>query len=394
MLFDLGSASLPCGYCSNDCSNWGVFRDCRQRSLGYRHGCDQGRRTTADSGVRFAQSWGSRGREFKSRQPDQTDPPHPTWSDLHSTDILAALDNAERRPLRTRVGELAVSVRGGEPGVGIIVAACLPLGDEMHTESETAGSHASLVERLLLGGWTAQVLRTAALLRLSDQLASGVNSLDELAVATGTEPAALARFLRACVLLGLCTDQGGHFELAPAGDALRSDVPGSLRPAALLLTAPWVQHAWETLPEAVRTGRETFSTALGTDFWSYLAGHPRDQADFDQAMAASSIERARAVLAACTFDGLETIVDVGGGTGRFLAELLAAVPHIRGVLADRAEVVAGAGEVLAETGVADRCDVVPTDFFHPLVSGGDVYVLVHILHDGHREMGGDPAEVC
>jgi orsellinic acid C2-O-methyltransferase len=79
------------------------------------------------------------------------------------------------------------------------------------------------------------------------------------------------------------------------------------------------------------------------------AGHPRDQADFDEAMAAGSIERARAVLATCSFDGLETIVDVGGGTGRFLAELLAAVPHIRGVLADRAEVVAGAGEVLAET---------------------------------------------
>ena len=54
------------------------------------------------------------------------------------------------------------------------------------------------------------------------------------------------------------------------------------RSAALLLTAPWVQHAMETLPEAVRTGRQTFSTAHGTDLWSYLAAHPRDQADFDQ----------------------------------------------------------------------------------------------------------------
>ena len=80
------------------------------------------------------------------------------------------------------------------------------------------------------------------------------------------------------------------------------------RSAALLLTAPWVQHAMETLPEAVRTGRQTFSTAHGTDLWSYLAAHPRDQADFDQAMAAESIARARAVLAACTSDGLETIV--------------------------------------------------------------------------------------
>lgn len=56
--------------------------------------------------------------------------------------------------------------------------------------------------------------------------------------------------------------------------------------------------------------------------------------------------------------------------------------------------VAGAGEVLAEAGVADRCEVVPTDFFHSLVSGGDAYVLAQILHDCTDEMRGDPAEVC
>jgi hypothetical protein len=85
---------------------------------------------------------------------------------------------------------------------------------EMHMESQTAESHVLLVQRWLLGGWTAQVLRTAALLGLADHLSSGVKSLDEIAVATGTEPGAMARFLRACVLLGLCTDRGGHFELA------------------------------------------------------------------------------------------------------------------------------------------------------------------------------------
>ena len=44
--------------------------------------------------------------------------------------------------------------------------------------------------------------------------------------------------------------------------------------------------------------------------------------------------------------------------------------------------VAGAGGVLAETGVADRCEVVPTDFFHSVVPGGDAYVLAQILHTG------------
>jgi hypothetical protein len=50
--------------------------------------------------------------------------------------------------------------------------------------------------------------------------------------------------------------------------------------------------------------------------------------------------------------------------------------------------------VLAEAGVADRCEVVPTDFFHSLVSGGDAYVLAQILHDWPDQMRGDHAEVC
>ena len=46
-----------------------------------------------------ADVWGSRGREFKSRQPDQTIHSIRTKSDLHSTDITA-IDDAERRPPR------------------------------------------------------------------------------------------------------------------------------------------------------------------------------------------------------------------------------------------------------------------------------------------------------
>jgi hypothetical protein len=46
-----------------------------------------------------------------------------------------------------------------------------------------------------------------------------------------------------------------------------------------------------------------------------------------------------------------------------------------------AKVVAGAGEVLAEIRVGDRCEVVPTDLFHSVVPDEDAYVLAKILHD-------------
>jgi hypothetical protein len=83
--------------------------------------------------------------------------------------------------------------------------------------------------------------------------------------------------------------------------------------------------------------------------------------------------------------GVKTVVDVGGGKGGTLAALLGAVPTLRGVLADRPEVVAAAGPVLEAAGVADRCDVVPSDFFVEVPAGGDAYVLGQILHDWPEE---------
>jgi hypothetical protein len=60
----------------------------------------------------------------------------------------------------------------------------------------------------------------------------------------------------------------------------------------------------------------------------------------------------------------------------------------------RAEVVAGAGELLAETGVGDRCDVAPTDVFHSVVPGGDAYVQAQILHHWPYKKGAEILRKC
>ena len=56
-----------------------------------------------------------------------------------------------------------------------------------------------------------------------------------------------------------------------------------------------------------------------------------------------------------------------------------------GVLFDRPEVVAGAGAELAERGVDGRVEVVGGDFLEEVPSGGDLYLLKHIVHDWDDE---------
>jgi O-methyltransferase len=72
-------------------------------------------------------------------------------------------------------------------------------------------------------------------------------------------------------------------------------------------------------------------------------------------------------------------VDIGGGSGGVLAELLAVHPGMTGVLYDQPAVVADAADVLAP--VAGRCRVESGDFFAGVPAGGDVYLLVNVIHD-------------
>ena len=52
------------------------------------------------------------------------------------------------------------------------------------------------------------------------------------------------------------------------------------------------------------------------------------------------------------------IVDVGGGTGAMIAEVLRAHPHVRGILVDQPGTIARAGEALQASGVAERVTTV------------------------------------
>ena len=81
------------------------------------------------------------------------------------------------------------------------------------------------------------------------------------------------------------------------------------------------------------------------------------------------------------WESVRTVVDVGGGTGTLLAEILRARPEVRGTLVDLPRPVARSGEVFEAAGVAERATAVAQSFFDPLPGGCDLYVLKSVLGD-------------
>ena len=135
------------------------------------------------------------------------------------------------------------------------------------------------------------------------------------------------------------------------------------------------------LPYSVQTGQPSVDALRGKPMFEWLDDEPEFAAVFNEGMTSASETEIEPVLAAYDFSDFGTIVDVGGGHGRLLAAILRKTPQARGILFDAESVVAGAPAVLDAAGVADRTAVVGGSFFESVPSGGDAYVLKHIVHD-------------
>ena len=85
------------------------------------------------------------------------------------------------------------------------------------------------------------------------------------------------------------------------------------------------------------------------------------------------------VITACDFSAARTVVDVGGGQGTFIAEILMRNDRARGILYDLPNVVAGAAPALKEAVVADRCTVIAGNILESVPAGGDVYCISRVL---------------
>jgi hypothetical protein len=229
---------------------------------------------------------------------------------------------------------------------------------------------------------TPWAVRVAATLRLSDLLAPGPATLDDIAVSAGADRDALGRLLRYLACRGI------YAEPAPDVFAL-TDVSRLLQSGHPAGRGGWLDlggiggrndRTFADLLASVRTGEPAYAMVHGRPFWEDLAANPELARSFDALMAGHA-SWFGLVVAAYDWSRAKHVVDVGGGCGTLLGEVLRVQPHLRGTLVDLPGTTATAPDTFAAAGVAERAEVVAGSFFDPLPPGGDLYVLSNVLHD-------------
>lgn len=253
------------------------------------------------------------------------------------------------------------------------------------TTAPVAGiARASLLQKL--GGYVnTQLIYLLAQLGVADLLVNGPKSSAALAAALGMAHAPLYRLLRGCVAGGLLTAvEPDCFAATPLTQLLESARPDSLRDYALLTGELWYP-AWGSLSAALHSGDNAFAMVFGTDYYGYLAQESAHGARFQAFMQTRTLQSAQALTAVYDFSAATVVVDIGGGNGTLLQQVLTANLHLQGVLYDRPEVVAEAAQRADLQSLAARCDYRGGDFLRQVPEDGDCYILSQILHNWNDE---------
>ncbi|KAJ3707798.1 hypothetical protein LUZ61_011503 [Rhynchospora tenuis] len=187
----------------------------------------------------------------------------------------------------------------------------------------------------------------------------------------------LGRLMTLLVHQGVFGQSEDGYLLTPASELLLTDGSNLGAYVRLFTQANSIKN-WDRLSEVLTdTGNCTLFEKMhdGKKAWEILKDIPEYGNKFNEAMASQSNSIMRGLVARCSniFDGLNSLVDVGGGTGTAVKIIVEAFPGLRCTLFDLPHVVEKASK-------GDSFDVVGGDMFE-MIPPADALFLKKVLHD-------------
>jgi 3-hydroxy-5-methyl-1-naphthoate 3-O-methyltransferase len=222
--------------------------------------------------------------------------------------------------------------------------------------------------------WASQTLLTANRMGVFERLAKGAQSSAQLAQALGTQERATTLFLNACVALGLLeAGPGGYANSALAAAFLVPGRPGYLGNA--MRYSDNLYTTWGALESSLRNG----APALAPE--SYLGQDPRRTRDFVYGMHDRALGIGQALVALVDLGERRRLLDIGGGPGTYAALFARRYPQLRAIVIDLPEVVALAGEIIADMGATGAVSTRAGSYLDcELPPGQDVVLISGVFH--------------
>jgi hypothetical protein len=138
---------------------------------------------------------------------------------------------------------------------------------------------------------------------------------------------------------------------------------------------------WDSLTDALRTGRPQNEAKTGGDFFAALYQDQTRLRQFLHAMTGLSMGAAAVIAAKFPWGRHHTVIDIGAAEGCLPVQLALAHPHLTGGGFDLPAAGPAFDDYVAASGLAGRLRFYPGNFFTDPLPSADVLVMGHILHD-------------
>ncbi|HNN96794.1 MAG TPA: methyltransferase [Pseudomonadota bacterium] len=259
--------------------------------------------------------------------------------------------------------------------------------------SDSSASEALLA--MVHGYQASQMVYAAAKLGIADHLKDGPLSAEQVASRVGADQEQMFRFLRGLAMHGVLTrNHQGLFALTAVGELLRSDRPSSLHDYVLFVDSEPMYQAWSGLWRSVLSGGVAFERVNGVAFFDHCVKNPEFGTRFNHLAGRRTHAVAAALVAAYDFSSVTQVMDVGGGNGTLIAEILEANRHLHGILFDMPSVIVDAQRYLQERGLLPRCQLVGGSLFESIPQFDGLVLLKSILHDWDNAHCAQILEAC
>jgi SAM-dependent methyltransferase len=233
------------------------------------------------------------------------------------------------------------------------------------------------INYLIRGMGIAQMIGVICEAGLPDELDQvGATPVSSAAQKLNVNEDVLLRICRALVSFGFFSmDSDGNISHNEQSLLLRKDNVSSQHWAARFWTSPGIWQAWGALGHALKTGEEAFEHVHHQQFFSYMDAHEDEVKVYQQYMSRGYAGRHATVAANIPLESARLIVDVGGGKGTLLQEILKRSVDIAGIVYDQPGILADVSRT------EERLSFIEGSFFDSVPGGGDLYILSWVLHD-------------
>lgn len=228
--------------------------------------------------------------------------------------------------------------------------------------------------------WLAKSINVACELNIAEIIGTKTLSVEEIAKQSNSDPNNLYRLLRALAGEGIFKEiKPKHFNNTDLSNAL-IEGPGNMKH---MILHQMNKQNWElvnSMKHSVQTGKSSALEVLGSYAFDHLEKYPEKNELYNKAMSDSSRMLTAALISAYPLKDVNTLLDLGGGDGSLLFNILLTYPKMKGILFDLPHVVETAPELAKRFGVQSRVSIVAGNFFENIPTNADAYLLKNILH--------------